>query len=164
MATSPIFPVLTYREPSVRQRSVEVPAEEITTKEFQDYLDKLISTMIVTDGIGIASPQVGINKRVAIVTIGKEIVAMVNPEIVKKSEATIESEEGCLSVPGVYGNVTRAKTVTVKALTRHGRRADYQLKKMDAVVAQHEIDHLDGILFIDKVNKITRGKLDRSSC
>lgn len=157
---SDIFEVLTYKEPTVRQRSVEVDVSEVTTKEFQDFLDKLIKTMILTDGIGIASPQIGLNKRVVIVTAGKEILALINPEITKMSEAKIETEEGCLSVPGVFGNVTRAKSVTVKAINRHGRRAEYEFKKMDAVVAQHEIDHLDGVLFIDKVNKITRGKID----
>lgn len=157
---SEIFTLLTYKDQTVRQRSVEVVAEEVTTKEFQDFLDKLIKTMIVTDGIGIAAPQVGVNKRTVIVTMGKAIVALINPEITKMSESMVETEEGCLSVPGVYGNVERHKTVTVRALTRHGRRAEYELKKMDAVIAQHEIDHLDGILFIDKMTKITRGKID----
>ena len=154
---SDTYKVLTYKEPSVRQRSVEVSAEEITTKDFQDFLDKLIKTMGVEDGVGIASPQIGINKRVVIVTIGRKILALINPEITKFSETLIETEEGCLSVPNAYGLVNRSKKVSVKALDRHGRRYEADLKNFDAVVVQHEIDHLDGILFVDKTHQITRG-------
>ncbi|MBD3281345.1 peptide deformylase [Candidatus Uhrbacteria bacterium] len=152
------YPVLTYKDASVRECSIEVPAEEITTKEFQDYLDKLIKTMKVEDGIGIASPQVGINKRIFIAHIKHQDMAFINPEIVKSSEATVETEEGCLSVPGVYGNVTRPKRVTIQAADRHGRKMELDLKNLDAVVVQHELDHLDGVLFVDKMTEVTRGE------
>jgi peptide deformylase len=154
---SDIYQVLTYKEPSVRERSVLVPADEITTKEFQDYLDKLIKTMHVEDGIGIASPQIGINKRVFIAHIKHQDIAFINPEIIKSSEATIETEEGCLSVPGVYGIVKRPKRVTITALDRHGRKMEFDLKNTEAVIVQHELDHLDGVLFVDKMTEVTRG-------
>ncbi len=155
---SDTYPVLTIKEPSVRERSVEVPVEEITTKEFQDYLDKLIRTMKVEDGIGIASPQVGINKRVFIAHVKRQVMAFINPEIIKASDASVQTEEGCLSVPGVWGLVTRPKRVTIKATDRHGRKMELDLKNMDAVVVQHELDHLDGVLFVDKVTEITKGR------
>jgi len=153
-----IYKVLTYKEPSVRERSVEVAAAEITTKEFQDYLDKLIETMHVVDGVGIASPQVGINKRVFIAHIKHQDMAFINPEITKASDSTIAVEEGCLSVPNVWGEVSRPKKITVKAIDRHGRKIEMNLKNLEATIIQHELDHLDGILFVDKMTKVTRGK------
>lgn len=154
-----IYPIVTREKPSLRERSIEVSIEEITTAKFQAHLDKLVLTMENADGIGIASPQVGINQRVVVVTLGNTKFVLVNPEITKLSPKLIESEEGCLSVPGVYGLVDRAKRITFKAIDRHGRRIEIDAKNMDAIVVQHEIDHLDGILFIDKVKTITKGKI-----
>jgi len=154
-----VFSILTKEIPSLRERSVEVAPAEITTPEFQAFLDKLAQTMEVEDGIGIAAPQVGVNKRAIIVKLSKAREALINPEIIKTSEALIETEEGCLSVPGVYGMVTRPKRIRIKALDRTGRRIERDMKNMDAVVTQHEMDHLDGVLFIDKVNKITKGTI-----
>jgi len=154
---SDTYPVLTYKNSSVRERSLEVSADEVTTKEFQDYLDKLIRTMHVEDGIGIASPQVGINKRIFIAHIKHQDMAFINPVITKSSEATVETEEGCLSVPGVYGHVTRPKRVTITAIDRHGRKMEFDLKNIEAVIVQHELDHLDGVLFVDKMTEVTRG-------
>jgi peptide deformylase len=151
------YPIVTYKTPSIRERSVEVAMEDITTKKFQDYLDKLIRTMHVEDGIGVASPQVGINKRVFIAHIKGTDTAFINPVIVKKSESTIITNEGCLSVPGVWGTVSRPKRISIEATDRHGRKLNMNLKNTDAIVFQHELDHLDGILFIDKVLEITRG-------
>ncbi|MBU2566294.1 peptide deformylase [Patescibacteria group bacterium] len=152
------FEVLTYKSPSVRERSIEIAQKDITTKEFQDFLNKLIKTMEVEDGVGIASPQIGINKRVVIVTLGRQVMALINPEITKFSDTLIETEEGCLSVPKVYGLVERSKKIHLKALDRHGRRFETDLKNFDSVVVQHELDHLDGILFVDKTHKITKGE------
>jgi len=157
------YAILTRETPSLRERSVEVEVSDITTPDFQAFLDKLTQTMEIEDGIGIAAPQVGINKRVVIVKLSKGREALINPEIIKTSEAAIETEEGCLNVPGVYGMVTRFKRIRIKALDRTGRRIERDLKNMDAVVTQHEIDHLDGVLFIDKVNRITKGTNHQSS-
>ncbi len=155
---SDTYPIVTYQAPSIRERSIEVSIEEITTKEFQDYLDKLTKTMRVEDGIGIASPQVGINKRIFIANIKGKNIVFINPLIIKKSETTLITEEGCLSVPGVWGTVSRPKKISIEAIDRHGRKLNMDLKNMDAIVFQHELDHLDGILFVDKVIEITRGK------
>lgn len=154
-----IFRIVTYKEPSIRERSIEVPAEKITTKEFQDFLDKLYKTFeSQRNAAGLAAPQCGVNQRVVIVQIGREAKVMVNPELTKISTAEVETEEGCFSVPNVYGLVTRPKRVSVKFIDRHGRRAELDVKKIEAVAVQHEIDHLDGILFVDKATKITQGK------
>ncbi len=158
----PIFPILTIPSPSLRERSRELRIEEITTPEFQQFLDTLVETMFVEDGIGIAAPQVGKNIRAIIVNLKKEgATAFLNPEIIKSSEATAVGEEGCLSVPKKYGLVRRHKRITLKALNRHGRTIEMDVSGLFAVVFQHEIDHLDGVLYIDKaieVFDITSGK------
>ena len=146
-----IFPIVTHPAPSLRERSTEVDPADITTPAFQAYLDALARTMLVKDGVGIASPQVGRNIRAIVVLMDGQPTCFINPAITKASEATIESEEGCLSVPGVYGLVDRSKRITLQALNRHGRRVELDLRNFMATVFQHEIDHLDGVLFIDKV-------------
>ncbi len=137
---------------SLRERSRELEIAEVTTPEFQAYLDELIVKMGEAQGVGLASPQIGKNIRAVVIqptpTVKPEI--LINPEITKKSEALLESEEGCLSVPGVFGLVKRHKKISVRALNRHGRRIEFEAKNFAAFVVQHEIDHLDGILFIDK--------------
>lgn len=135
---------------SLRERSIEVDQTHIGTSEFQSFLDDLIETMIVEDGIGIASPQVGKNIRVFIVNEKFGPKAYINPEVTPIGEPIIESEEGCLSVPGVWGIVMRTKKAKVKALDRHGRRVEFEVKGFMAIVFQHEFDHLNGVLFIDK--------------
>jgi len=150
------FAIVKDPTPSLRQRSQEVEVSEIQTPEFQAYLDKLAQTMIIEDGVGIASPQVGRNIRAIVVNMLNGPECFMNPEIVKKSEAMEASDEGCLSVPEKYGVVQRHKKVTLRALNRHGRRVQFEAKAFPAIIFQHEIDHLDGILFIDKaVNIVT---------
>jgi peptide deformylase len=149
------FEIVKLPTPSLRERSKELTAEEVKTPEFQAYLDQLTTTMFVADGVGIASPQVGRNIRAIIVNLPSGAEAFINPEIVKKSEAMTDSEEGCLSVPGKYGIVQRHKKVSIRALNRHGRRVEFEAKNFPAIIFQHEIDHLDGILFIDKAKNVT---------
>lgn len=148
------FQIVTIPTLSLRERSQEVSVEMITTPEFQGFLDQLVYTMRVSDGVGIASPQVGKNVRVIVVNTGAQPECYMNPVITKQSETMVESEEGCLSVPGKYGLVPRHKKVTVEAINRHGKRVVLDLKGFPAIVFQHEIDHLDGILFIDKATKL----------
>jgi len=148
------FPLITEPTPSLRERSREVEPAEITTAEFQQFIDTLIRTMHVEDGIGIASPQVGKNIRVIIVNLKEGATCFINPEITKRSETTVESEEACLSVPGRSGLVKRHKRINLRALNRHGRRVEMDASGLMSIVFQHEIDHLDGILYIDKASNI----------
>ncbi len=141
--------------PTLRERSRELELAEITTPEFQAYLDALIIKMDEAMGVGLASPQIGKNIRAVVirpVSMDKPEI-LINPEIIKKSNALMESEEGCLSVPGVFGLVMRHKKVTIRALNRNGRRIEFEAKNFSAFVIQHEVDHLDGVLFIDKADK-----------
>ena len=152
------LPLVTLPAKSLREPSQVIPVAEITTPEFQSFLDQLAHTMTVADGVGIAAPQVGKNIRAIVVASKHGPACYINPEITKASEAMTESPEGCLSVPGKYGLVDRHKKVTVKALDRHGRNVEMDLRNFEAIVFQHEIDHTNGILFIDKAKKVIEDK------
>ena len=110
----------------------------------------MYETMKAAPGIGLAAPQVGINERIIVVDIGEGMTAMVNPKIVKRS-GKITCMEGCLSVPGVEGPVERSSVICVKGLDQGGKPFTVDAEGLLAIVFQHEIDHLDGILFIDRV-------------
>ena len=128
-------------------RVVETIDEKIT-----QLLDDMAETMYASDGVGLAAPQVGILKRAVVIDVGGGLIELINPEITE-FDGNEKDIEGCLSVPGKYGYVVRPKTVTVTALDRYGEkvtlRADGMLKK----ALCHEIDHLDGILYVDKVTE-----------
>lgn len=155
---SKTLPVVTLPTSSLRERSKEVDPASIGTPEFQAFLDALIDTMFLEDGVGIAAPQVGRNERIFIINEPKGPAAYINPEITKRSDILQDSEEGCLSVPGVWGIVPRSKKIFFRALNRHGRQIEFEAKNFLATVYQHELDHLDGILFIDKAEKIIKGE------
>jgi len=109
-------------------------------------------------GLGLAAPQVGLDMRFVIVILGfdtknERAIAMVNPEITYESDEKMIGEEGCLSVPGTFGNVERSQTVVVNYQDLKGREQSLKLEEMDARVVQHEIDHLNGVLFIEKLVK-----------
>ncbi len=113
-------------------------------------LDDMKETLIMADGAGLAAPQVGILKRVAIVSVDDEYYEIINPEIIAV-EGEQTGPEGCISVPGVYGSVSRPMKVTVKAQDRYGKEFTVSGEGLLARAFCHEIDHLDGILFKDKV-------------
>lgn len=127
-------------------------------KKFDANLKKFVKnmkdTMFAANGLGIAAPQVNKNARVFLVTLDvkekdERVVAMVNPVITYKSKERELGEEGCLSLPGVYGNVMRHKEIEVEFFDVNGSRQTLRLKDLNARVVQHENDHIDGILFID---------------
>ncbi len=153
-----VYSLITLPAQSLRERSVEVESSKIGTPELQLFIDDLIFSMHQADGVGIAAPQVGKNLRIFIVNHTDSARAYINPEIIKTSESTMMNEEGCLSVPDVWGLVPRAKKISVKALDRHGRRLELSAKGYLAAVFQHETDHLNGILFIDRVKEFVKGK------
>ncbi len=142
---------------SLRKPSQAVDVAQIGTPEFQAFLDDLGETMFAADGVGIAAPQVGSNIRVFVVNEKDKPVVYINPVVEVLSEAVVESEEGCLSVPGIWGIVPRAKKIRLKAYDRHGRRIEVDAKGYSAIIIQHEFDHLQGILFVDKMTHATKG-------
>ena len=116
-------------------------------------LDDMIETMYEANGVGLAAPQVGILKRIAVIDAGDGLVELINPEIVKTAGEQIEIE-GCLSIPNVYGEVKRPEKVTVKAMDRTGKVREIKGTGLLARALCHEIDHLDGVLFDQKADRI----------
>ena len=115
-------------------------------------LDDMAETMYKADGVGIAAPQVGILKRLVCIDVGDGLLELINPEIVS-CEGSEKDVEGCLSVPGRYGYVVRPQKVTVTALNRYGEKITINGEGMLKKALCHEIDHLDGIVFVDKVTQ-----------
>lgn len=122
------------------------------TDNIQQLIDDMIETMYEADGVGLAAPQVGILKRVVVIDVGDGPIVLINPEIINSSGEQIDSE-GCLSVPNVTGEVKRPNKVTVRAMDREGQTIELTGKGLLARAFCHEIDHLNGILFIDKIIK-----------
>lgn len=132
-------------------------AKEVTkiTPNVQKLMDDMAETMYDAEGVGLAAPQVGILKRIIVIDVGDEngLVAMINPEIVERDGEQL-GPEGCLSIPGLNGDVRRAMTVTVKGLNRDGEEFVVTGSGLLARAFQHEIDHLNGVLFTDVADKI----------
>lgn len=128
------------------------PKEGKITKKTLKLLKDMADSMIATNGVGIAAPQVGVNTQMAHITINKDqVFPIINPEILSKSMTTIVDTEGCLSIPGVWGEVERAKEVTLRFTNLSGKEVTMKFKDFEARIVQHEVDHLNGILFIDHV-------------
>ena len=131
-------------------------------KEVNDNIKKLMNNMAETmyhaKGVGLAAPQVGISKRVIVVDIGEGLFKLVNPEIVASSGIQ-DGAEGCLSLPDVVGNVKRSERVTVKALDENGDEVTIEATGYLARAFQHEIDHLNGILFVDYLSPLKRQRI-----
>ena len=132
-------------------RSKALPIKNINSGTLR-LLDNMRDTLYAFDGVGLAAPQIGVSKRIIVIDIGDNLIELINPEIISR-EGEQTGSEGCLSVPGVVGLVTRNNQVTVKGLNREGQEVVYEAEKLLARVFQHEIDHLDGILFIDRASE-----------
>ncbi|MBU4315555.1 peptide deformylase [Patescibacteria group bacterium] len=146
--------VLTMPNNFLREVSQEITQEQLKQKDVQNFFDNMIDTMFTDNGVGIAAPQVGKHWRVIVVTRDNGPEIFVNPEITRKSFKKVKGEEGCLSVPESLGIVQRYKSISVKALDRNGKKIKINTDEFDSIIFQHEIDHLDGILFIDRAKKI----------
>lgn len=118
-------------------------------------LDNMKDTMYAFDGVGLAAPQIGVSKRVVVVDTGEKYYELINPEIIY-TEGEQTGQEGCLSVPGLVGIVKRAQKVTLKALDRHGEEVTVDAEDLLARAFQHELDHLDGILFPDIAESVAK--------
>ncbi len=150
-----ILPILKEPNEILRQIAKPVSLDDLAKPEIQNVLDDMVHTMHVAKGIGLAAPQVGISKRLIVVLMGEKPRIFINPEIISSAFRKVESEEGCLSVPGVFGIVKRTRGVEVKALDRNGKCVTVKTNGLPAIIFQHEIDHLNGTLFIDKIERLT---------
>lgn len=148
----------TYPNPFLKKKAE--PVKTILPGD-PSFFDDMIDTMHLEDGVGLAAPQVGVSRRIIVVsptmTPGEEFV-FVNPEILE-ARGRILGLEGCLSVPGVSGEISRAKVVRFRALDRNGKVVEMEVKDFFARIIQHEVDHLNGILLIDRVDFDRRQEL-----
>ena len=157
----PLLDILVYPAPELKRKSL--PVEELD-EDLERLLDGMAETLRDADGVGLAAPQVGRNIRALIVDVPlpesdeREFYELINPEIVSSRGFQV-GEEGCLSVPGFFANVRRKNHVRVSALNRKGKRFTIDADGMLSRVLQHEIDHLDGILFFDRLRQLKKDLL-----
>lgn len=153
-----ILDILYYPDPRLRNKAK--PVEKVDDA-IRQLVDDMFETMYEAPGIGLAATQANVPKRVLVIDISEEKTAslcLVNPEIVVR-EGEEQSEEGCLSVPGIYDTVTRSERVKVNALDRDGQSIELEADGLLAVCIQHEIDHLDGKLFVDYLSNLKRQRI-----
>ena len=139
--------------PVLRQRAPEVVRVD---DEVRQLVDDLFETMHAAKGVGLAAPQVGVSQRVAVVDVGEDLgppLVLINPRIVESSAELETAEEGCLSIPDIFGDVERPLSVVLEALDRDGKQYRVSTTGYRARAIQHEIDHLDGILFLDRLGE-----------
>jgi peptide deformylase len=154
----PLLPILIAPHPALKAKARRVgPADGASVR---DLLPRMYATMYRAPGIGLAAPQVGVGLRVAVVDLMAEQVrapiTLINPEIVAADSELATREEGCLSLPGQYADVTRPARVTVRFQDETGARREVQAEGLLAACLQHEIDHLDGVLFVDHLSLLKR--------
>jgi peptide deformylase len=158
-----LLPILTAPDPGLKKKSLPVDSVDAGVRQL---MDDMLETMYDAPGIGLAAPQVGVLKRVVVLDIDREDTKtgplfMANPEIVEASDEDVSYEEGCLSVPDHYSDVVRPATVTVRYLDRDGKVQNLACEGLLATCVQHEIDHLDGVLFIDHISALKRNMILR---
>ncbi|MBE0415895.1 MAG: peptide deformylase [Dehalococcoidia bacterium] len=148
-----VLPILTYPNPPLRQKSKRVRNVDGSV---QRLIDDMVETMHYVQGVGLAAPQIGVLLRVIVIELpGEETLALVNPQIVKRSgERTVE--EGCLCIPGYRGEIKRSVKVTAKGLDRQGREIRIKGEGLLAQALEHEIDHLNGVLYIDYLESMDK--------
>jgi peptide deformylase len=150
--------ILEFPDPRLRTRASPVPAVDGALREL---IDDMLETMYAAKGIGLAATQVNVHKRVLVTDVSEERNeprAFINPEILTR-DGTEVSQEGCLSVPGYYDDIERAARVRVRALDRDGKACEEDLDGLLAICVQHEIDHLDGKLFVDYLSEMKRQRV-----
>ncbi|KTF37867.1 peptide deformylase [Xanthomonas translucens] len=153
-----LLPILEFPDPRLRTKALQVDPADVTAPAFQRLLDDMFETMYEAPGIGLAASQVDVHQRFMVIDVSEEKNApqvFINPQIVQCDGEQVH-QEGCLSVPGIYADVTRAEAIVVRYLDRHGRPQELSADGLLAVCVQHEMDHLDGKLFVDYLSPLKR--------
>ncbi len=151
-----LLEVRLYPDPVLRERGKEVLEWD---PQIEDLIKNMAEMMYDRNGVGLAAPQIGVNLRVIVADIGEGLMGIVNPRVVER-EGEEDMQEGCLSVPGARVDVTRTKSILVKGLDARGQELVLRAEDLLARVIQHEIDHLDGILIVDRLPREERLKFD----
>ena len=157
-----ILDILKY--PDKRLRTIAKPVVSVDETIRQQVKD-MFETMYEAPGIGLAATQVNFHQRIIVIDVSEqynEPICLINPNVIEKS-GEIQWEEGCLSVPDYYENVIRANDIKVQALNQHGETFELEASEMLSVCIQHEIDHLDGILFVDHLSKLKQKRLKKKT-
>jgi peptide deformylase len=157
-----ILDILKY--PDKRLRTIAKPVVSVDETIRQQVKD-MFETMYEAPGIGLAATQVNFHQRIIVIDVSdqcNEPICLINPEIIEKS-GEIQWEEGCLSVPDYYENIIRANDIKVQAINQHGETFELEASEMLSVCIQHEIDHLDGILFVDHLSKLKQKRLKKKT-
>ncbi len=153
-----LLPILEFPDPRLRTVAVPVDAARIAEPGFQRLLDDMFETMYEAPGIGLAASQVDVHQRFMVIDVSEEKdgpMVFINPEIVEAAGETVY-QEGCLSVPGIFADVTRANEITVRYLDREGKAQELRADGLLAICIQHEMDHLLGKLFVDYLSPLKR--------
>jgi peptide deformylase len=153
-----LLQILEFPDPRLRNRAQPVAQVDASLRTL---IDDMFETMYAAPGIGLAATQVNVAKRVLVIDLSErrnEPLALINPEILQRAGVE-ETEEGCLSVPGYFDKVTRAEQIRVRALDRDGKQIEFDADGLLAVCIQHEIDHLDGKLFVDYLSELKRTRI-----
>ena len=158
-----VLPIIT--APDKRLKVKSEPVERVDA-ELAALMDDMLETMYLAPGVGLAAPQVGVTKRIIVIDVGKseeerEPLRIANPEIVWESEDWSVYEEGCLSLPEYYADVERPEQVRVKYIDQTNTERELEAEGLLATCIQHEIDHLEGVLFVDHLTSIKRGMILR---
>jgi len=155
-------PIITDGHPTLRKVAKKVDPKEISDPLFQQLIDDMFETMYDAPGVGLAAPQVNVSKRLFVMDIRDdehEPAVVINPKI-ELAEDEIEMTEGCLSVPGYVGEITRFRHVAISGLDRNGEKIRLEGEGLFAQCLQHEIDHLNGVLYIDKARNVRLPETD----
>ncbi len=153
-----LLPILRYPDPRLHTRATPVREVDNTIRKL---VADMAETMYEAPGIGLAATQVDVHKRVVVIDVSEDksgLLALINPEIIARSGEQV-CEEGCLSVPGIYDKVTRAEKVTVRALNQQGEPFELDADGLLAVCIQHEIDHLDGKVFVEYLSQLKQTRI-----
>ena len=153
-----LLPILEFPDPRLRTKAAPVEAVQLAEASFQQLFDDMFETMYEAPGIGLAASQVDVHQRFMVIDVSDDKtrpLVFVNPQIITRQGEQVY-QEGCLSVPGIYADVTRSDVITVEALDRHGQPFTLEADGVLAVCVQHEMDHLDGKLFVDYLSPLKR--------
>ena len=153
-----LLPILEYPDPRLKKVAAPVPA---VTPEIRKLVADMAETMYAAPGVGLAATQVDVHKRVIVIDVSEhkdELRVFINPELLS-AEGEAECEEGCLSVPGYYDKVTRAARIRVRAVNEHGETFELDAEGLLAVCVQHEMDHLQGKVFVEYLSPLKRARL-----